>query len=64
MIVCDKCREEKKLTKYVIPKEDWTGWNVECQDSILYQYTERKVLPTEIELCDECATEVAKKIWN
>lgn len=64
MIVCDKCREEKKLTKYIIPKEDWSDWNVEYHGEILKTYTEYKVLPTEIELCDECATEIARKIWN
>lgn len=64
MIVCDKCREEKKLTKYIIPKEDWTGGNVTYRGEVLNSFTEYKVLPIEIELCDECATEMARKIWN
>ena len=57
MIVCDKCKKQKELTKYIIPKEDW---NIKYQSQVL----EYKVIPIEMELCDECATEVARKIWN
>lgn len=64
MIVCDKCREEKKLTKYIIPKVDWIGWNTTYGNKVLKSFAEYKVLPTEIELCDKCATEMARKIWN
>lgn len=64
MIVCDKCKKQKELTKYIIPKEDWVGWDIKYRSQVLKEYTEYKVIPVEMELCDECATEVARKIWN
>lgn len=65
MIVCDRCRKEKRLTKYMIPTESWIHWNAtNHQDQILQTYTEYKIFPKEIELCNECAIEVAKRIWS
>ena len=64
MIVCDRCRKQEELTKYIGPKEDWVGWDIKYRSQVLKEYTEYKVIPIEMELCDECATEVARKIWN
>lgn len=67
MIVCDKCKkEEKNLTKYIIPEVKGTDWEATSPNrkQVLLTFTHYDIFPTEIELCKECATEVARKIWN
>lgn len=66
MIVCDRCRKEKKLTKYIVPIEEQVNWiAIDSQGIVLQKiYAKNKIAPKEIEICDECAVEVAKQIWN
>ena len=66
MRVCDTCKKEKTLIKYTLPIPDLVEYKITHEGIQVLQSTciYKAVIPKQIELCEECAIEIARKIWN